>query len=125
MMKTKLLIINKTQFGYHTDYYKYCEYLRDEFEVTYLCFDSGLKKLKIGDVNVKYISNKGNRAIRGLRFFVYIVFEILKFHGIIFIHYFEGCQKLKQLMPFKKMMLDIRTLSINIDKKLRKEIGRA
>ena len=39
-IKSKIVIINKTQFGYHTDYYKYCEYLKDDYDITFLCFDS-------------------------------------------------------------------------------------
>jgi hypothetical protein len=46
-MKKKLLIINKIQFGYHTDTFKYCQYLKDEFDITYICFDA--KEIKIND----------------------------------------------------------------------------
>lgn len=109
----KILIINKSQFGYHTDYYKYCDYLRDEFDVTYLCFDGGRKKLQMENVNIKYVSNKGVKLIRGIRFICKAFFTALTFNGIIFIHYFENCQLLKILLPWKKMILDIRSLSIN------------
>jgi glycosyltransferase involved in cell wall biosynthesis len=115
----KILIINKSQFGYHTDYYKYCEYLRDEFDVTYLCFDGGRKKLQMENVNIKYVSNKGIKLIRGIRFIINAFFQALTFNGIIFIHYFENCQLLKILLPWKKMILDIRSLSINPNNKIR------
>ena len=45
MSKKSILIIIKNQFGYHTDYTKYCEYLNSEFNITYLCFDAGYEKL--------------------------------------------------------------------------------
>ncbi len=109
----KILIINKSQFGYHTDYYKYCEYLRDEFDVTYVGFDGGRKKLQMENVNIKYVSYKGIKLIRGIRFICNAIFTALTFNGIIFIHYFENCQLLKILLPWKKMILDIRTLSIS------------
>lgn len=112
-MPKKVLIINKAQFGYHTDYDKYCEYLRDDFSVTYFCFDSGHKRLEMDSVIVKYVSTKGNRTIRGFRFMLEAIFQILNFKGIIFVHYFESCQFLKYIFPKKKMILDIRTLSIN------------
>lgn len=118
-MNKKLLIINKSQFGYHTDYYKYCEYLRDEFDVTYLCFDSGLKKMEMDIVNVKYVSTKGSKIFRGVRFIATALLAIARFKGIIFIHYFEKCQILKQFFPKKKMILDIRTLSTERDDKKR------
>lgn len=118
-MNNSLLIINKTQFGYHTDYYKYCEYLRDEFDVSYLCFNSGLKKLEMDNVNVKYVPNKGIKVFRGVRFILTALFAIASFKGIVFIHYFETCQFLKQIFPKKKMILDIRTLSIDPNDKKR------
>jgi len=114
-MKKNLLIINKLQFGYHTDYYKYCEYLRDEFKVTYLCFNSGLKKLEMNRVNVKYVSTKGSKIFRGIRFIITALLSIASFKGIVLISYFEKCQILKQIFPKKKMILDIRTLSISPD----------
>jgi glycosyltransferase involved in cell wall biosynthesis len=118
-MNKNLLIINKTQFGYHTDYYKYCEYLRDEFDVTYLCFDSGFKKLEMNNVKVKYVFTKGIKPIRGARFIINALLAIASFKGIVFIHYFERCQILKQIFKKKKMILDIRTLSISPNDKKR------
>lgn len=118
-MKKNILIINKTQFGYHTDYYKYCEYLRDEFDVTYLCFDSGLKKIDMGKVRIKYISNKGVKLFRGVRFILQALLYLLNHNGIVFIRYFEQCQIFKHFFPKKKMILDIRTLSVNKNEKLR------
>jgi len=117
----KLLIINKAQFGYHTDYYKYCQYLRDDFDITYFCFDAGLKRLEMPGVNVQYISSKGFRLLRGTRFILWALFTVFGFKGIVFIHYFKNCQLLKHLLPWKKMILDIRSLSINKNEKIRIE----
>jgi glycosyltransferase involved in cell wall biosynthesis len=121
-MIQKILIINKTQFGYHTDSYKYCEHLREEFDVTYLCFDSGLNKLEMENINVKYIPNKGTKIFRGIRFIIMALLYIASFKGIIFIHYFEKCQILKQFFPKKKMILDIRTLSTDRNNEKRGKI---
>lgn len=112
-MSNNILIINKTQFGYHTDYYKYCEYLRDRFNITYICFDSNLKKISLSGVKVKYISNLGTKPFRGARFVLTTINFILTFKGLIFIHYFEYCQLLKRIFKKNKMILDIRTLSIS------------
>lgn len=37
--KKKLLIINKDPFRYHVDTYKYCQYLRDRYDITYICIE--------------------------------------------------------------------------------------
>lgn len=118
-MKQKLLIINKTQFGYHTDYYKYCEYLKNDYNITFLCFDSGREKLNMKGVFVKYVSSRGNFIYRGLSFFVIIFLELQKPYSIIFIKYFPYCKWLKKVFPNKKMILDIRSLSVTRNKKKR------
>jgi len=69
------------------------------------------------NVNVKYVSNKGMKLLRGIRFIIRALFLSSGFNGIIFIHYFEKCQIIKQLLPQKKMILDIRTLSVNKNQK--------
>ena len=55
-MKERLLIINKEQFGSLTDSYKWCQYLRDDYDITFICFDSGRDKLSQDGVIVKYVS---------------------------------------------------------------------
>jgi len=122
-MNKKILIISKSQFGYFTDYYKFCEYLRTEFDVYYLCFDVGLKKINMKNVKVKYVSYKGNKIIRGFRFFLKAIITIASFRGIVLISYFEHCHLLRCFFPSKKMILDIRTLSINKNEKRRKRIN--
>ena len=57
-MKQKLLIIDKCQFGYLTDSYKWCEYLRDEYDITMLCIDSGHKKFEMDGVKIQYVNFK-------------------------------------------------------------------
>lgn len=119
-MKKNLLIICKAQFGYLTDYYKYCEYLRDEWVITYLCFDSGLKKLLMEQVNTLYISNKGIKLIRGIRFILSTIRLVFHFEGLVMVNYFEKCTLIKRILPWKKMILDIRTLSVNPNKNVRR-----
>jgi len=119
-MKKKLLIISKAQFGYLTDYYKYCEYLRDEFDITYLCFDSGLKILEMDQINFIYISSKGTKLLRGLRFIYNTIRFVGHFEGLVLVNYFEKCNLIKRLIPWKKMILDIRTLSVNKNESIRK-----
>lgn len=120
-MKQNLLIINKEQFGYLTDAYYWCKYLRDEYCITFLCFNSGKKKIFMDNIDVKYVPYKGNKTIRGIVFIIISIFYIFRFQGKIIIEYFEHCEILKRVFPWKKMLLDIRTLSVLPDKKEREK----
>ncbi len=119
MISKNILFINKNQFGYHTDYMMYCKYLKDDYVIVFICFDVGLKKINISGVEVKYVSFKGPKIIRGIRFIIRSILEIWFTNSIIFIHYFQKCYLLKILCPWKKMILDIRTLSVNLNKNIR------
>lgn len=52
--RRSLLIVSCLQFGVHTDTTKYCEHLRDRFELTYLCLDTGLPRHTMDGVEVVY-----------------------------------------------------------------------
>lgn len=119
MSKKSILIIIKNQFGYHTDYTKYCEYLNSEFNITYLCFDAGYEKLVMNNVNVKYIKVSGPKVFRGIRFLIACFMNIINNDKVVFIDYFEKCHLLKNLFPSKKMILNIRTLSVIPQKTIR------
>lgn len=123
-MKKTILFINKAQFGYHTDYYKFCEYLRDIYEVKYFCFDTGKLKLNMERVSVKYVPFKGPKALRGLRFMLFAIISILNTKGLVFVSYFPGCLFLKKVFPWRRMLLDIRTLSITPNEKKRRNYDR-
>lgn len=47
MKKEKILIIDKHQFGYLTDSYKWSEYLCRKYKVNVVCFDTGQKKNEV------------------------------------------------------------------------------
>ncbi len=112
MAKPRILFINTCQFGYLTDIYKWCKYLKDDYDITVLCFDTGLKRQKLDGINVHYISYTGSYQIRGVRFFIACLRQILFLKGIVFVEYFKNCEWLKRILPFKKMILDIRTVAV-------------
>lgn len=114
----KLLIISKEQFGYHTDIFKWCEHLRDEYDIEVITF-GGKPKIELDGVKNHYVSNKGHRTIRGLRYVLTCLWHILFFKGIIFVCYFKECGILKRCFPWKKMLLDIRTLDVTNDSSVR------
>lgn len=113
MKRSKLLIVCKNQFGYLIDAYKWCEHLKDEYEITYLCFNTGQQIINMPGINIKYVNYSGPNYIRGLRFMLYAIKNIAFFKGKIIIVYFDYCKFLKLLFPAKKLILDIRTLSIS------------
>lgn len=114
----KLLIISKEQFGYHTDIFKWCEYLRDEYDVKVITF-GGKPKVKLDGIKNHYVPSKGPKSIRGLLFVLTCLWYILSYKGIIMVCYFKGCHIFKKCFPRKKMLLDIRTLSVAGNKKQR------
>lgn len=116
----KLLIISRQQFGYLVDIYKWCEHLSDEYQIEVVTFD-GKEKIALDRPNVKihYVSYKGNKTLRGIRYILVTLWHMLFFKGCIMVEYFNGCSIFKKLLPWKKMILDIRTLSIKKDEESR------
>ena len=118
----RLLIICRQQFGYLVDIYKWCEHISDDYLVDVVTFD-GKEKIILDKPNVKvhYVSYKGNKTLRGIRYILVSLWYMLFFRGNIIVEYFSGCNIFKKLLPWKKMILDIRTLSIKKDEVLRRK----
>lgn len=116
----KLLIVCRQQFGYLVDIYKWCEHLSDEYQIEVVTFD-GKEKIALNRPNVKvhYVSYKGNKTMRGIRYILVALWHMLFFKGNILVEYFNGCSVFKKLLPWKNMILDIRTLSIKKDEEAR------
>lgn len=116
----KILFIGNIQFGYLTDTFKYCEYINNTYDVEYICFDSGEPKIKMPNVKVHYIPYTKSHLIRGLYYMAYTLCRLIFYKGFIFIVYFPRCSYLKRILFWKKMHIDIRTLSVNHDENARK-----
>lgn len=116
----RLLIICRQQFGYLVDIYKWCEHLPDDYQIDVVTFD-GKEKITLDRPNVKvhYVSYKGNKTLRGIRYILVSLWYMLFFKGNIIVEYFGGCNIFKKLLPWKKMILDVRTLSVKKDETLR------
>lgn len=125
MERQRLLIINKHQLGTLTDVYKWCYYLREDYDVTLLCFDIGIPKVNIEGVHIEYVDYHGSLKARGIRYILRVLWHILWFKGKIIVVYFEHCDIFKLIFPFRKMILDIRTLSISPDMEKRKKTDEA
>ncbi|WP_278372253.1 glycosyltransferase [Segatella bryantii] len=119
-MRTKLLFVHNNQFGALIDSLKWCQYLdKTKYDIYYICFNDGRPKTHVPGVHVTYIPRLGPKLIRGLIFYIVVISRIIFFKGFIDIIYFPGSVWLKRLLPFKKMHLDIRTLSVHSNKIVR------
>lgn len=118
--KKRLLIINKAQFGYHIDTFKYCQYLNDLFDITYMCFDTGRDKVAVPGVKVKYVRWEGSFLKKGKKFIKTCKQEILTGnYEKIFCVYFQGVSSLVNRNNKSKMILDIRTGYVGASKRKR------
>jgi glycosyltransferase involved in cell wall biosynthesis len=111
--KKKLLIINGAQFGHSSGHYFYCKYLVKEFSIIYICYDRGLIRMVLDGVDVRYVSFKGRKIIRILRFLKECIRQSfsVKPH-ILLVTYFNLCFLLALFCRSKKTILDIRTGSL-------------
>lgn len=110
----KLLIISPHQFGYHTDFDKFYEYLFHKYETFYICHDDNHKKIPAD--HVFYIERIKHGLIDKLYFLYKITVYVLKMNpAIILLNYFYGCSVLAYIFAHKKIVVDIRTGFIDKD----------
>lgn len=112
--RKKLLIIDKHQYGTLVDVCKWCEHLKDDYDITLICFDGLSKKEEVDGFRIKYVSNAGNYTVRGIRYILVSLWNILFWDGCILVEYFPKCSVFKKIFFRKKMILDIRTLSVDV-----------
>jgi len=115
MMKNRLLVVDRTQYGYQTGSYKYVQYLKDKYDITYICFDQNKSHYEEEGVEIIYISRSSSFWKR-IYTFISHVLDIIKrdSHDIILIRYFF----LSSLIPFlskKRSVLNIRTGSVGFN----------
>ncbi len=121
MSKKSLLIINKAQFGYHTDSFKYCQYLKNEFDITYLCFDTDKKKIVEEGINVIYVPHEGSFFKKGISFIRFCRNYIKSSQvDFVFVVYFQMASLLRLGLSSYASILDIRTGAVGQTVKKRK-----
>ena len=110
MYRKKLLIINKGQFGYLTDSYKYCEFLKKDFNISFICFDTGKKKYILDGVKIIYLPYDGSILFRAYRF-ISTCRNYIKNNNfdLIFINYLQGSALIKLGFNKNKFIVDVRT----------------
>lgn len=108
-----ILIVNKEQYGYHIDTYKYCVYLSGKFNITYICWDENRDRITTDGIRCIYLKKEGNILNR----FSILIRSMKKEiknnnYDIIFILYFFGCSILRLLNFNSVFNLDIRTIAV-------------
>lgn len=120
--RPSLLIIEKGQFGYLKDSYKWCEKLKDEYDITYLSVNLHRKILSLDGVKIINLPFDYPYILRGILFILVSLYYVFKAKGNIIVIHFDYCSVLQRLFPWKKMIIDIRTLSVESDDRLRKKL---
>ena len=111
----KLLIIQLDQFGFLTDTLKWCEILSKEYQIDIVCYDSNRPKVSMSNVQVHYVALSKNRILHAIRYILFALMHMLFFQGKIIVIAFPNCNIFKRILPWKKMHLDIRTVSVARD----------
>jgi glycosyltransferase involved in cell wall biosynthesis len=106
-------MVNGAQFGHSSGHYFYCKYLSGNFTIRYICYDRGLDRLVLENVDVCYVSFRGSKFQRSLRFLKECIRNSYSIKpDILFVTYFNVCFLLTAFCRYKKTFLDIRTGSL-------------
>lgn len=114
-----LIFIVQEQFGYNPSTYYYSKYIKNYYNVYYLCWDHGLPKIHMDNVNVIYIKRNGNILLRTIRF-LFIAQKTIKRNDIVLIKYFKIISSVIQIIKRNNCIIhDIRTGSIHLNRTYR------
>lgn len=113
-MKPRLIIVSPRQYGYQTDYLKYVEYLPEVYCVVFLCVDQGEQKFECDNADIRYIKFV-NLRLSYLWFIIYTIFYVAFHSGKVMTTNFSGCRYLKRILFWRKMIVNIRTVSVEKD----------
>lgn len=110
----KLIIIDQVQFGYLTDNFQHCKFLKDKFRITFICWHQNMPEIKMSGINIKYICRRGAMVNRSARFLKQVLAEIDREECIVFIKYFKWMALITRLLrPKSRFIFDIRTGSVH------------
>jgi glycosyltransferase involved in cell wall biosynthesis len=111
--RPELLILNKTQFGYHVATYYYCRFGASRLQITCMGFDTGKPRFHADGVDVKYVAYRGGKVLRYLRLISAFIRAMRGHEGAVFVKYFPGCSVLRYFGSPPMMIVDIRTGSVS------------
>lgn len=116
-LEKKLLFIHTVQFGYHVGSLRHCQYLKNHYDITFICFDSGKGKVVEDGIEVIYIDYNKGGIFRRINFiFRIFFFQKKRKFDCCFVLYFQFVSILGFFLPKKSTNLDIRTGAIGRSK---------
>lgn len=117
-----ILMITPDQFGYHTDDYYHAFYLREQYDITILCYDLGKEKVKMDGVKVEYIKYSSNKIKNELLLFKKTN-NLNRTHSVdlVFARFFITSFILRLWLINKPFINDIRTGSVS-QKKFKRRV---
>ncbi|NRA70376.1 MAG: glycosyltransferase [Gammaproteobacteria bacterium] len=114
-MKPILTIVCYNQFGYLTDTFEYCKYFSKEYQIEYICIDSGQQKVAMESVNVIYFSTENKGILKWLQFMLFAQKSVRTDSKVLFIKYSLFCSVLS--MKYRDIAIfDVRTGSVKKNK---------
>ncbi|MBA4166421.1 MAG: glycosyltransferase [Chitinophagaceae bacterium] len=118
----KILIVTTSQFGYLVDYYRYYTYLKGNgHSVRFICWDFGKPRIEEANQDIIYVSREGKKITRLSRFIQTVqVNERQERFDRILINWFKFMTTLLFMIPSDKMYIDIRTVSVDTSRLMRK-----
>lgn len=120
-----IVISSIEQYGYLIDTYKYCEKLKKNNKITYVCFDYGFEKIDDEFVNVVYLPKEGSLMKRMIKFNRIIAKVAKKNKSDVIFNVYNPLVFLTRLLTLgKKNILDIRTGSIDPVKENREKANK-
>ena len=109
--RRRMVIVSQDQFGYLTDSYQYCKYLRAEFDITYVGWDYDLPVLTLEGVTVVNVPRRGGK-LRRMAEYLQSALRIVRQgdFDLVFVEHFPFCS----FVPLfggnrSRTLLDIRT----------------
>ena len=106
----KLVLVSRKQYGYNTDTTKFCEYLSNEYKITFICYDMDLPKVENKNIDVEYIGKYKPGFVSKLRLALKSRKRIRQLQpDYIIVRYFAGCSILYALLKHRRIIVDIRT----------------
>ena len=108
-MKKKLTIVCPSQFGYLIDTYYYARYLKESYDITFICIASQKPIIEEEGIKVIYIQLEKSGLFKWLEFSQKVKALLFEKKGMIFVKYFLFCSLLRTKLVKKNYILDIRT----------------
>ena len=100
--RKKLLIIQRKQFGYLTDTFKIAHNLKEEFDISVICFSGNQPIADSDGLNAIYVNHSGNFLLRGIRLITSSISSVKSIKpDYVFIVYFAFCSFIP-LLTFRR-----------------------